>query len=67
MVAAKDLDKNAVLTADTPGFVVNRLLAMVLGEAMRAVDEGTSFETVEKAIAPLGLPMTPSALLDLVG
>ena len=26
---------------------------------MRAVDEGTPFETVEKAIAPLGLPMAP--------
>lgn len=67
MVTAKNLRKNAVITADTPGFVVNRLLAVLLGEAMKAVDEGTSFETVDKAIAPLGLPMAPSALLDLVG
>jgi 3-hydroxyacyl-CoA dehydrogenase/enoyl-CoA hydratase/carnithine racemase len=67
MVTAKNLKKNAVITADTPGFVVNRLLAVLLGEAMRAVDEGTSFETVDEAIAPLGLPMAPSALLDLVG
>lgn len=67
MVTAKNLRKNAVITADTPGFVVNRLLAVLLGEAMRAVDEGTSFQTVDEAIAPLGLPMAPSALLDLVG
>jgi 3-hydroxyacyl-CoA dehydrogenase/enoyl-CoA hydratase/carnithine racemase len=67
MVTAANLRKNAVITADTPGFVVNRLLAVLLGEAMRAVDEGTSFETVDEAIAPLGLPMPPSALLDLVG
>ena len=67
MVTAKNLRKNAVITADTPGFVVNRLLAVLLGEAMKAVDEGTSFETVDTAIAPLGLPMAPSALLDLVG
>jgi 3-hydroxyacyl-CoA dehydrogenase/enoyl-CoA hydratase/carnithine racemase len=67
MVTAKELRKNAVITADTPGFVVNRLLAVLLGEAMRAVDEGTSFATVDEAIAPLGLPMAPSALLDLVG
>ncbi|GAA1951322.1 3-hydroxyacyl-CoA dehydrogenase NAD-binding domain-containing protein [Agromyces allii] len=67
MVTARNLKKNAVITADTPGFVVNRLLAVLLGEAMKAVDEGTSFETVDKAIAPLGLPMAPSALLDLVG
>ncbi|MFB9309588.1 3-hydroxyacyl-CoA dehydrogenase/enoyl-CoA hydratase/carnithine racemase [Agromyces hippuratus] len=67
MVTAKNLRKNAVITADTPGFVVNRLLAVLLGEAMRAVDEGTSFQTVDEAIAPLGLPMAPSVLLDLVG
>ena len=67
METAKNLKKNAVITADTPGFVVNRLLAVLLGEAMRAVDEGTSFEIVDQAIAPLGLPMAPSALLDLVG
>ncbi len=67
MVTAAQLKKNAVITADTPGFVVNRVLAKLLGEAMCAVDQGTPFETVDKAIAPLGLPMAPSALLDLVG
>ncbi len=67
MVTAAALKKNAVITADTPGFVVNRVLAKVLGEAMHAVDDGTPFETVDQAFAPLGLPMAPSALLDLVG
>ena len=66
-VVAKNLKKNAVLTADAPGFVVNRLLAKVMGEAARAVDEGTPLLTVEKAFAPLGLPMTPFQLIDLVG
>lgn len=66
-VVAKNLRKNAVLTADAPGFVVNRLLAKVMGEAARAVDEGTPLLTVEKAFAPLGLPMTPFQLIDLVG
>lgn len=67
MVTAAKLKKNAVITADTPGFVVNRVLAKLLGEAMYAVDNGTSFEVVDEAIAPLGLPMPPSQLLDLVG
>jgi len=66
-VVAKGLGKNAVLTADAPGFVVNRLLAKVMGEAARAVYEGTPLLTVEKAFAPLGLPMTPFSLIDLVG
>ncbi|WP_429460731.1 3-hydroxyacyl-CoA dehydrogenase NAD-binding domain-containing protein [Microbacterium sp. ZKA21] len=66
-VVAKSLGKNAVLTADAPGFVVNRLLAKVMGEAARAVYEGTPVQDVEKAFAPLGLPMGPFQLIDLVG
>lgn len=66
-VVARGLGKNAVLTADAPGFVVNRLLAKVMGEAARAVYEGTPLLTVERAFAPLGLPMTPFQLIDLVG
>ncbi len=67
MVTAAALGKTAVITADAPGFVVNRLLARLLGEAMHAVDTGTSFETVDAAVAPFGLPMTPFELLELVG
>lgn len=67
MKVAKNLKKTAVITSDSAGFVVNRLLGFLLGEAMRAVDEGASFEQVAKAIAPLGLPMNPFDLLELVG
>jgi 3-hydroxyacyl-CoA dehydrogenase/enoyl-CoA hydratase/carnithine racemase len=67
MEVAKRLKKTAVITADAAGFVVNRLLGYLLGEAMRAVDEGASFERVAAAIAPLGLPMNPFDLLELVG
>jgi 3-hydroxyacyl-CoA dehydrogenase/enoyl-CoA hydratase/carnithine racemase len=67
MVTAAKLRKNAVITRDTPGFVVNRILAKVLGEAMHAVDTGTPFEVVEQSTKPFGLPMTPFELLELVG
>jgi len=67
MVTAAALRKNAVITKDTPGFVVNRILAKVLGEAMHAVDTGTPFEVVEESTRPFGLPMTPFELLELVG
>ena len=67
MNVAKNLKKTAVITSDAAGFVVNRLLGYLLGEAMRAVDEGASFEQVAEAIAPLGLPMNPFDLLELVG
>ena len=67
MVVAEKLRKNAVITADTPGFVVNRILAKLLGEAMHAVELGTPFETVVEAVRPFGLPMDPFDLLELVG
>jgi 3-hydroxyacyl-CoA dehydrogenase/enoyl-CoA hydratase/carnithine racemase len=67
MVTAAKLRKNAVITADTPGFVVNRILAKLLGEAMHAVELGTSFDAVVDAVKPFGLPMDPFDLLELVG
>jgi 3-hydroxyacyl-CoA dehydrogenase/enoyl-CoA hydratase/carnithine racemase len=67
MVTAEKLRKNAVITADTPGFVVNRILAKLLGEAMHAVELGTPFDTVVEAVRPFGLPMDPFVLLELVG
>jgi 3-hydroxyacyl-CoA dehydrogenase len=67
MVTAASLFKNAVITTDTPGFVVNRILAKLLGEVMHAVDTGTPFEVVNESVAPFGLPMSPFELLELVG
>ncbi|RCS63204.1 3-hydroxyacyl-CoA dehydrogenase NAD-binding domain-containing protein [Microbacterium sp. JB110] len=66
-VVAKKLRKNAIGSADAPGFIVNRLLAKVMGEAARAVDVGTPLTEVEQAFVPLGLPMGPFELIDLVG
>ncbi|MGI3781405.1 MAG: 3-hydroxyacyl-CoA dehydrogenase family protein, partial [Janthinobacterium lividum] len=64
---AKALKKNAVLVADAPGFVVNRVLLRLMGEVMAAVDEGTPVEVADAALAPLGLPMSTFTLLHLVG
>ena len=67
LALAKDLKKNAVLVADAPGFVVNRVLLRLMGEVMAAVDEGTPVEVADAALAPLGLPMSTFTLLQLVG
>lgn len=61
------LKKSCVLVADRPGFVVNRLLARYLGEVIAAIDEGTPIEVADRALEPLGLPMSPMVLLTLVG
>jgi 3-hydroxyacyl-CoA dehydrogenase/enoyl-CoA hydratase/carnithine racemase len=63
----KQLKKSCVLVKDAPAFVVNRLLTRFLGEVTRAVDEGTPVEVADRALAPLGLPMPPFVLLQLVG
>lgn len=61
------LGKTAVLVADRPGFVVNRLLVLLLGVVVDAVEHGTPVEVADRALDPLGLPMPPFALFDLVG
>jgi len=38
-----------------------------MGEVTRAADEGTPVEVADRALAPLGLPMSPFVLLQLVG
>jgi 3-hydroxyacyl-CoA dehydrogenase/enoyl-CoA hydratase/carnithine racemase len=67
LAVGKMLKKNCVIVADRPAFVVNRLLTRFLGEITKTVDEGTPFEVAEHAADPLGLPMPPFLLLQLVG
>ncbi|GGB93481.1 3-hydroxyacyl-CoA dehydrogenase NAD-binding domain-containing protein [Cellulomonas carbonis] len=64
---AEQLRKTAVGVADRPGFVVNRLLLRMLAEVAAAVEAGTPVEVADRALRPLGLPMGPFALIQLVG
>ncbi|MGK5443042.1 3-hydroxyacyl-CoA dehydrogenase NAD-binding domain-containing protein [Micromonospora sp. URMC 105] len=63
----KQLRKSSVLVSDAPAFVVNRLLTRFLGTVFAAVDQGTPLDVANSALDPLGLPMRPLALLQLVG
>jgi len=67
LAVAKALKKGPIFTADSPAFVVNRLLTRFMGEIIAAIDEGTESAVADGALAPLGLPMTPLMLLQLVG
>ncbi|MGF7236549.1 MAG: 3-hydroxyacyl-CoA dehydrogenase family protein, partial [Frankia sp.] len=67
LAVAKKLRKNAVLVADAPAFVVNRLLTRFMGEVLAGVESGTPIAVADEALAPLGLPMSPLVLLSLVG
>jgi 3-hydroxyacyl-CoA dehydrogenase/enoyl-CoA hydratase/carnithine racemase len=63
----KQLRKSCVLVKDAPAFVVNRLLTRFQGVVLGAIDAGTPLAAADAAFDPLGLPMRPLALLQLVG
>lgn len=67
MSFAAELDKTTVLTSDSPGFVVNRILAPYMKEAAILAYEGVPIEDIDKAMKSFGMPMGPMALLDEVG
>lgn len=64
---AKRLGKTAVGARDSSGFIVNRVLGVVLSEAGRALDDGAPAERIVEAYRPLGFPMDSFTLIDLVG
>lgn len=61
------LGKTAVPVADRPGFVVNRVLLRLLAEVAATVERGTPVAVADRALRPMGLPMGPFALIQLVG
>ena len=64
---ARRAGKTVVRTTDRPGFVVNRVLLRMLADVLGAVEDGTPVTVADTALRPLGLPMSPFALLQLVG
>jgi 3-hydroxyacyl-CoA dehydrogenase len=64
---AARLRKTAVLVADAPGFVVNRLLTRLFSEVLALIDDGGDPAAVDRVLDPLGLPMRPLALLRFIG
>ena len=64
---AKTLGKTPVVVRDSPGFLVNRILAPYLSEAVRLVKEGCRIEDVDGAMTAFGMPVGPLALLDDIG
>lgn len=63
------MGKETCVCQDTPGFIVNRLLAGLLAEASRVYDEKlASVEEIDKALRlGLGHPMGPFQLFDFSG
>jgi len=70
---AKRLGKFPLIVRDGPGFLVNRILARYLAEAVILVGEGTPIRRIDAVAKDFGMavdsghPMGPLELLDLVG
>jgi 3-hydroxyacyl-CoA dehydrogenase/enoyl-CoA hydratase/carnithine racemase len=64
---AKKIKKSAVQCADTPAFIVNRMLTRFNGAGIEAIRHGNSFREVDEAYKQLGLPMGPFELFGFVG
>jgi len=61
------IDKLPLPVADSPGFLVNRVLGPYLQNAFRLLDAGHKPETIDAAMERFGMPMGPITLADTVG
>jgi 3-hydroxyacyl-CoA dehydrogenase / enoyl-CoA hydratase / 3-hydroxybutyryl-CoA epimerase / enoyl-CoA isomerase len=61
------LGKDALMTRDSPGFVVNRLLAPYLNQSLLLLGRGAAPELIAAAAKRFGMPLSPLELIDLIG
>jgi len=61
------LNKSGLLVADTPGFIVNRLLSPYLNQSLLLLTQGIAAERIEQAALQYGMPLSPLELIDFIG
>jgi len=63
----KGIGKFPLECASSPGFVVNRVLAPYMAEAMSLAESGVPLTAIDRAAEDFGMPMGPIELIDSVG
>ena len=63
----KAIGKLPLECRSAPGFVVNRILAPYMAEAMHLHEDGVSLVEIDRAAERFGMPMGPVELVDSVG
>lgn len=61
------IGKFPLITKSVPGFLVNRVLAPYMMEAMARIEKGEEKERIDEAARAFGMPMGPIELADTVG
>lgn len=63
----KAISKLPLECASSPGFVVNRILAPYMAEAMALIEDDVSLVAIDAAAETFGMPVGPVELVDSVG
>jgi 3-hydroxyacyl-CoA dehydrogenase/enoyl-CoA hydratase/3-hydroxybutyryl-CoA epimerase len=63
----KGIGKLPLECMSSPGFVVNRILAPYMAEAMALAESGVPLAVIDRAAESFGMPMGPVELVDSVG
>ena len=63
----KGIGKLPLECMSSPGFVVNRILAPYMAEAMALAESGVPLVEIDRAAEAFGMPMGPVELIDSVG
>ena len=63
----QQIGKLPVVTRDSPGFAVNRILMPYLTEAGQLFADGAPIAAIDEAMLEFGMPMGPLRLIDEVG
>jgi 3-hydroxyacyl-CoA dehydrogenase/enoyl-CoA hydratase/3-hydroxybutyryl-CoA epimerase len=61
------IDKFPLIVKSCPGFLVNRVLAPYMMQAMARLEKGEAKELIDEAARTFGMPMGPIELADTVG
>jgi 3-hydroxyacyl-CoA dehydrogenase/enoyl-CoA hydratase/3-hydroxybutyryl-CoA epimerase len=61
------INKLPLIVKSCPGFLVNRVLAPYMMEAVRLYQDGQPREKLDQAALKFGMPMGPMELMDMVG
>ncbi|MFO7477958.1 MAG: 3-hydroxyacyl-CoA dehydrogenase NAD-binding domain-containing protein [Methyloceanibacter sp.] len=61
------INKLPLIVKSVPGFLVNRVLAPYMMEAVRRYQMGEPREKIDQAALKFGMPMGPLELMDMVG
>jgi len=64
---ARQISKLPLPCRSHPGFLVNRILAPYMAEALELVAEGVPLAEIDHAAVSFGMPMGPIELIDSVG